>query len=142
MSDIQSKSSVSGVQTRKSVENIHNIDLIGKISHQIIGTKLPSNRQVMQVFFYNMRFVDRNKQPEATAKNSAKLAIDAAKIFWHQARIPIRSDVKCVEKVIKLYNDWKTIRKKDHKHKNDLRNHSMILLMIYLTSLVKMHWKK
>lgn len=111
MSDIQSKSSASSISTRRSVENVENIEEIGKISHQIIGAKLPSNRQVIQVFFYNMRFVDRNKQPDAKARNSAKLAIDAAKIFWHQARIPVRNDDKCIDKIIKLYNDWKHIRK-------------------------------
>lgn len=108
MSDTQSKSSGSGVSTRKSVENLQNIQIIGKTSHQILGAKLPSNRQLLQVLFYNMRFVDQNKQKYA--KSSAKLAIDAAKIFWQQARIP-REDHKCVEKLLKLYEDWKSIVK-------------------------------
>lgn len=102
MSDNKSKSSASSVSTRKSFESLQNIDMIGKISHQILGAKLPCNRQLLQVFFYSMRFVDRDKQMHAKAKNSAKLAIDAAKIFWHQARIPVQEDWKCVEKLIKL----------------------------------------
>lgn len=48
MSDIQSKSSASSVSTRKSVEHLQNIDLIGQTSNQIVGAKLPSNRQVLQ----------------------------------------------------------------------------------------------
>lgn len=118
MSDIQSKSSASSVSTRKSVEHLQNIDLIGKTSHQIVGAKLPSNRQVLQLFFYNMRFVNRSKLIDT--KYLAKLTIDAAKIFWQQARIPIRGDHKCKEQLLKLYADWNTIRKTtpDKRSKN------------------------
>lgn len=111
MSEISSKSnaqpgpSTSSVTTRKSIENLNKIDLIGKTSHQITGAKLPSNKQVLQVLFYNMRFVKLN------ANESAKLAIAAAKIFWIQARIPIREDHKCVAKLVKLYDKWKAIQK-------------------------------
>lgn len=97
--------STSRLITRKAIENLKKVDLIGNVSHQINGAKLPSNRQVLQVLFYNMRFVD------LTAKQSAKLTIDAVKIFWHQARIPIREDHKCQDKLIKLYDKWKNIQK-------------------------------
>lgn len=111
MSKISSKStteeapSTSIVTTRKSIENLQKIDLIGNVSHQITGAKLPSNRQVLQVLFYNMRFVN------LSAKQSAKLAIDAVQIFWHQARIPIREGHKCIEKLLKLYEKWKNFQK-------------------------------
>lgn len=62
-------------------------------------------RQVLQVLFYNMRFVN------LIAKLSAKLTIDGVQIFWHQARIPIREEHKCVDKLLKLYEKWKTIQK-------------------------------
>lgn len=106
MSDKPSTSSKSTSSvTRKSVENLRNVELIGTTSHQITGAKLPSNRQLLQVMFYNMRFVNLKARPRA------KLAIDAAEIFWHQARIPIRKDDKSVEKLIKLYEKWKNIQK-------------------------------
>lgn len=111
MSDVHTESSASSVTTRQSLEKIQNIDLIGKTAHQITGAKLPSNRQVMQVFFHNMRFVYQNKLPDDKSKNSAKLAIDATKVFWHQARIPVREDHKCVAKVQKMYENWMSIRK-------------------------------
>lgn len=117
MSDIASNSS--SVITRKAIENLQKIDMIGKTSHQITGAKLPSNRQVLQVMFYNMRFVDRGKQKDA--KRSAKLAIDAAKIFWHQARIPIHEEHRCVERLMKLYNDWKNIRKTAPDKRSDAK---------------------
>lgn len=98
-------SSASVIGTRKAIENLKKIDLIGNVSHQITGAKLPSNRQVLQVLFYNMRFV------KMTAMLGAKLAISAVEIFWQQARIPIREEHKCVEKLVKLYDKWKIIQK-------------------------------
>lgn len=43
------------VRTRSSEESLRNINLVGKTNHQINGAKLPSKRQVLQVFFYNDR---------------------------------------------------------------------------------------
>lgn len=97
-------SSTSGVTTRKSDQK-QKIDLIGATSHQITGAKLPSNRQVLQVMFYNIRFVGLNARP------GAKLAVNAAEVYWHQARIPIRGEQKCIDKLMKLYENWKVIQK-------------------------------
>lgn len=85
--------SASSVTTRKSVENLHYIDLIGNTSHQIIGAKLPSIRQVLQVMFHNMRFV------HLSARESAKLAGNSAQIFWHQARLPIRTEQRIIDQL-------------------------------------------
>lgn len=62
-------SSVSSVKTRQADEKERQIALIGHVSHQIVGAKLPSNRQALQVFFYNMRFV------KLSAKESANLTM-------------------------------------------------------------------
>lgn len=97
--------SSSSVATRKSVENLYNIDMVGNTSHQITGAKLPSNKQVLKVMFYNMRFV------RLGAKESAHLAVQSAGIFWQQARIPIRNEHKSTEKLMKLYERWRNIRK-------------------------------
>lgn len=98
-------SEVKKVQTRKNLENVSNVDLIGKISHQITGAKLPSNRQVLQLLFYNMRFVYRN------LRQSAKLTINAAIIFWQQAHIPTKDVARCVDKLENLYKCWQNIKK-------------------------------
>lgn len=105
MSDLPSTSADATVQTRRQTENLFNIDLVGRISHQITGAKLPSNRQLLQVLFYNIRFVDRQ------LRESAKLAINAAMIFWQQARIPTRDLFRCIEKLEKLYYSWRSILK-------------------------------
>lgn len=97
--------STSSKTTRRTVKSLHNIDLIGKTCHQITGSKLPSNRQVLQTFFFNMRFV------KLSAKESAKLVFSEIQIFWQKARIPTRYDTRCVEKLLKLYETWKNIGK-------------------------------
>lgn len=113
---VATRSSTSSVKTRKSVQNLNKIDLIGKTSHNITGAKLPSNKQVLQVLFYNMRFV------RLSAKESANLAIAATKLFWQQARIPVRDDHKCAEKLLKLYENWKAIQKTVPHKRSDAQN--------------------
>lgn len=100
-----SEPSTSSMKTRKADEKQRHIPMIGHISHQIVGAKLPSNRQLLEVFFYNMRFV------KLSAKESAALTIDAVLIFWQQARIPTRRKDKCAEKLLKMYEDWKSFQK-------------------------------
>ena len=58
------------------------INLVGSISNQIVGAKLPSNRQVIGFFFYNVRIV------KLTTKESALLVIQEVSIFGQKARIP------------------------------------------------------
>lgn len=99
-------STASSVTTRKADEQKRQIALIGQVSHQIVGAKLPSNRQVLQVFFYNLRFVN------LSAKESARLTLDAVLIFWQQARIPTRDEHKCAAKIIKMYETWRNLNKK------------------------------
>lgn len=91
--------------TRKGDEKKRTIAMVGEVSHQIIGSKLPSNRQVLQTFFYNMRYVnlDRNR--------SAKLTVDAVLIYWQQARIPTREPHKCSDKIIKMHINWENLRR-------------------------------
>lgn len=103
---MQQPTTSNAVTTRKADEKIRNIAMIGRISHQIVGAKLPSNRHVLEVFFYNMRYV------KLTAKDSAKLTIDAVLIFWQQARIPFREPHKCASKLLKMYEDWRNLNKK------------------------------
>lgn len=112
MSDLPSTSSgeqqptTSSRITRFSDKSLRHIEMIGDVCHQITGAKLPSNRQILQMFFYNMRFA------KFTAKGSAKLTVDAALIFWQQARVPTRETHKCAEKLLKLYEKYRSIQKK------------------------------
>lgn len=105
-SNVESPQNTNKSTTRKSIENLHHIDLIGNTSHQIFGAKLPSIRQVLQVMFHNIRFV------KLSARQSAKLAIDSAQIFWYQARLPIRTEQRMIDRLMKIYDQWQNIRKR------------------------------
>lgn len=104
-SSTASTSTSSSIKTRHADESLRKIDIIGEVSHQIHGAKLPSIRQTLQVLFYNMRFV------KTDLRNGARLAVDAVLIIWQQARIPTARVDYCVEKLLKIYESWRNILK-------------------------------
>lgn len=122
MSDLPSTSAselrptTSRLVTRSS-DQLRFVESIGHVSHLISGAKLPSNRQILKVFFYNMRFVHFGRHN--CSKQSAQLAVDAAIIFWQQARIPTRDKYKCQAKLVKLYDVWKNVHKESANKRSD-----------------------
>lgn len=82
-----------------------NIFLVGSPSYQINGAKLPSNRQVLSVLFYNIREV------KLTVSESANLVIRECIIYWEKARIPTRAFPNCVKKLVDLYHVWRELQK-------------------------------
>ena len=87
-----------------------NIFLVGSVNSQILGSKLPSNRQVLSVLFYNIRCVKLN------VRESANLTVRECVIFWEKARIPTRAIQHCVSKLINLYDKWRNLQKKCQKN--------------------------
>lgn len=82
------------------------IYIIGYEEFQILGCKLPSIRQALQVFFYNHRTVKLN------IRQSAKLIVQEAAIFWDKAKIfPIRKEQHCIEKIEKYFSEWMALSK-------------------------------
>lgn len=119
MADIHMPSTSSGV-VGANVRLRQKIYLIGYMSHQITGCKLPSNRQVLSSLFFNMREVKLDK------RQSAKLTITEVLIFWDKARIPVRHLKDCITKLEKLYDEWRNLQKhskrtsKTHKNKEHI----------------------
>lgn len=93
-----------------------NIYLIGSETSQIYGSKLPSNRQVLQVFFYNIRCVN------LTVRESARLAIEETVIFWQKARIPVREPQHCICKLEDIYKKWRMLQKNSNRKTDVQRN--------------------
>lgn len=81
------------------------IYLIGHMSHQITGTKLPSNGQVLRSLFYNTRQVGKNLR-EAAALTTKELLL-----FWEKARIPTKPPQHCISKLEKLHDVWRKLHK-------------------------------
>lgn len=95
--------------TRNSLRESKYIFLIGHSSNQIVGSKLPSNKQVLSVLFFNMREVNLNLHQSAT------LVIQEAIIFWRKARIPTKTEQKCVTKLEELYQEWRNLQKSEYR---------------------------
>lgn len=97
--------SQASLTTRRLRSGDDNVYLIGKCEPKIVGVKLPSNKQVLQFFFYNTRY--KNK----TINESARQVVKEILPFWEKGRIPTPNERTCVAKVIKLYNEWRSVQK-------------------------------
>ena len=104
--------STSGVQSR----NKDKIFLVVYPRHQITGCKLPSNRQVLCVLFYNLRAV------KLTVRESATLAKREVFIFWEKARIPTKHKQDAITKLEKLHAEWRTLQKDRKKTSETVNN--------------------
>ncbi|GBN76602.1 hypothetical protein AVEN_207595-1 [Araneus ventricosus] len=88
-----------------------NIYLIGSERHQITGCKIPSNRQVLSVLFYNLHEV------KLSIRESANLVVRECLVFWEKGRIPTRATPHCVEKSMKMYNHFNGLLTVDEEQK-------------------------
>lgn len=82
-----------------------NIFLVGKCASTILGAKLPSIKQVLQLFFYKIRVENM------TVIKSMKYTIGVALEFWNKAKIPTLHETNCVHKLRKIYENWRNIQK-------------------------------
>ncbi|GBO29689.1 hypothetical protein AVEN_262775-1 [Araneus ventricosus] len=98
-------STISAIMASNLRSGDRNIYLIGSERHQITGCKLPSNRQVLSVLFYNLHEVN------LSIRESANLVVRECLIFWERARIPTRATPHCVEKIMKMNNYWRNLQK-------------------------------
>lgn len=76
------------------------IFLIGFETSQILGAKLPSNRQVLSTFFYNLRTVYKD------IRESANLVIKEVEVFWEKSSIPTRKSYNSASKLIDMYKEY------------------------------------
>lgn len=106
MSEATSSSTGDASKSTSSKQtSVENIEMIGSVSHQIVGTKLPSKKELLQLLLYNTRVA------KLSTEISARLAIKAASVFWEQARIPIRKQDKCEDELMKLYKAFRNIQR-------------------------------
>ena len=91
--------------TKESKCKKHLMWLIGSYFPEILSSKLPSKRNVLSVHvvYWNL---EKNKM---TIKD---IVVDHVLNFWIRARIPTRQSQHIKEKGIRLYNEYKNLRKK------------------------------
>lgn len=100
---------------KKVLRSDDEIYLIKHKAHQIVGAKLPSNRQILQVFLYN-------KSIGNDSNESARLVFEEANIFWQKARIPTAAPWFCKEKVKQLFERWNNFKKSSSRRSATQQN--------------------
>lgn len=75
----------------------------GNSSHQLVGCKLPSNKQVLSVLLFNIREVN------LIIHESTRLVIEETLIFWQKARQLTKEVRNCITKLEELYNTWRNL---------------------------------
>uniref|UniRef100_A0A8D8TRM6 Uncharacterized protein n=1 Tax=Cacopsylla melanoneura TaxID=428564 RepID=A0A8D8TRM6_9HEMI len=93
----------------KTLRKDTEVFLLGHYESQIVGIKLPSNKQVLSVLFYNLREI------KLSNAKSISLAIRETLVFWEKARIPTRGQDKCEQKLKSLHNEWRELQKSKTK---------------------------
>lgn len=94
---------------QRSLRSDTKIIIIGFEQFQMLGTKLPTSKEVLQVFFYNLRTL------KMKLRESSTLAVREAILFWNKAGIPTRQEPHCIEKLEKIYNEWRGVCKNLHR---------------------------
>lgn len=82
-----------------------NTYLINQRVEKIIGRKLPTNKQALGLFLHKHIVLNLSVQ------KSASVVVKEIMSFWVQAKIPVRQKNKCVDKLYKLFDDWKKLKK-------------------------------
>src|SRR6218665_3325061 len=86
--------------------------LIGFEEDKLNGSKLPSNRQVLSIFFY------RHNSLKETIHDSSRDVIREAVQFWDKARIPIQPEHRAILKLEKLYKKRVKLKKNAKRQTN------------------------
>lgn len=98
-----------------------NLYLIGDVSIQILGNKLPSILQVLKVFFFHKRVL------KSTLRESATKTLNEIKVFWQKAGLPTQRDQRCIEKILNLHNKYRALEKNRTKPRNRQKEEDFML---------------
>jgi len=79
--------------------------LVGFEESELIGSKLPSNRQILSVFFYH------HKSLKKSIRESARTAIRQVSVFWDKAKIPLRPEQHAITQLEQLHEKWVKLKK-------------------------------
>ena len=79
--------------------------LIEVMSTTILGAKLPSKEQVLSVFLHHHMTLNKG------ISESASIVTSEVEAYWKKARLPVQRNDKIQEKVKKLFNQWKLLKK-------------------------------
>jgi len=87
--------------TRSNTE----IYLIGFTNDVIHGSRLPSRKQTLQFFFYQL------KANQKTVRESAHITIEHVAQFWNKAHLPMTTMQHAIGRLEKMYAEWRNLQK-------------------------------
>lgn len=90
---------------KKRLRMADDLYLIGKIEGDILGAKLPSNRQVLSFYFYNTKVLNLSKI------KSEDVVAEKVASFYDKARIPTALPHNNRLKVEKLVGEYSNLKK-------------------------------
>ena len=79
--------------------------LIGHQQEKLCGSKLPSNREILQHYFYLV------KTKKETSRRAIIDVVRKVAVFWNYAKIPIKLERNSVAKLDRLVNEYRSISK-------------------------------
>ena len=92
----------SSVEVKKKERGVW---LVGGTIGQITGSKLPSNKQVLQ------RFLHHHCHDRKRIQDSATDTARGISVFWEKARIPKRQECHIINKIKQLHLTWQGLKK-------------------------------
>lgn len=85
------------------------IYLVGCTLKEISSRKLPTNRQMLQLFFYQHQL---SKNP---IREKAVIVANEIIVFWKKGGIPTCRFRDIIKKIIKLHTEWKNLQKNQNR---------------------------
>ncbi|XP_044593839.1 uncharacterized protein LOC123271268 [Cotesia glomerata] len=79
--------------------------LVGFQSSALNKRKLPSQRQVLSVFFYNLNFLKQS------VRESARNVLNEVNDIWSLTGIPVIKSCNAISKIVRLHNEWILLKK-------------------------------
>ena len=117
---LSEKGRIKMCDTRSKTE----IWLIGFTSDEILGSKLPTTRQVLSLLFHLVR----NTTPRTKVADAAVTVVKSVSNFWQKAGIPTLTDKNIKSRIIQLYERYcklrKSISKKTETQKENVKKFS------------------
>ncbi|XP_044579240.1 uncharacterized protein LOC123261589 [Cotesia glomerata] len=97
------------------------IHLIGKPMQKISERKLPTVKEVMSVFFYQLKVL------KCSIKQSAKNATDQVIELWKNNQIPTSGSTNVIQKILRYHNRWLKLQKSFVRKKSSAQNKNVII---------------
>lgn len=88
---------------------------------KISERKLPTVKEVMSVFFYQLKVL------KCSIKQSAKNATDQVIELWKNNQIPTSGSTNVIQKILRYHNRWLKLQKSFVRKKSSAQNKNVII---------------